>query len=217
MRSFAKAVLVVVTLATVVQAQTSQPKRRTRTHSPASACYAQTSSWHARTRRSRRCCSACARWSVHDDMSRLFPGSGYGRQRAVAGRRLAADAFWQFGDAIDRTLSLRLFAALTARYPGSTLAMKVGTQTTRLQAAKSTAHHRTQGGGFRLGQATPDSQPPRHECPRPNLAESNANTRADRACGLARRSDKHQSRGIARGPAHRHSVGKGSALLRRAD
>src|SRR5688572_32272369 len=75
---------------------------------------------------------------AYDDMSRLFPSSGYGDnalwQRAV----LAADAFWQFGDGIDRTTALRLFSALTSRFPSSSLTPKLASQTRRLQDARPT-------------------------------------------------------------------------------
>src|SRR5215510_9533804 len=35
---------------------------------------------------------------AYEDMSRLFPGSGYGDNALWQGARLAADVFWQFGD-----------------------------------------------------------------------------------------------------------------------
>ena len=54
---------------------------------------------------------------AYEDMSRLFPASGYGDNALWQGAVLAADAFWQFGDAIDRTTALRLFSALTTRFP----------------------------------------------------------------------------------------------------
>jgi N-acetylmuramoyl-L-alanine amidase len=74
---------------------------------------------------------------AYDDMSRLFPSSGYGDNALWQGAALAADAFWQFGDAIDRTTALRLFSALTSRFPSSSLTTKVASQTTRLQDART--------------------------------------------------------------------------------
>ena len=54
---------------------------------------------------------------AYEDMSRLFPASGYSDNALWQGALLAADAFWQFGDAVDRTTALRLFSSLTARFP----------------------------------------------------------------------------------------------------
>ncbi len=73
---------------------------------------------------------------AYDDMSRLFPASGYADNALWQGAVLAADAFWQFGDAVDRTMALRLFSALTSRFPASSLTPKVASQTKRLQDAK---------------------------------------------------------------------------------
>jgi N-acetylmuramoyl-L-alanine amidase len=79
---------------------------------------------------------------AYEDMSRLFPSSGYADDALWQGGALAADAFWQFGDAADRTLALRLFSALTSRFPGSSLTTKVTSQTKRLQDAKPTVAER---------------------------------------------------------------------------
>jgi N-acetylmuramoyl-L-alanine amidase len=73
---------------------------------------------------------------AYEDMSRLFPASGYSDNALWQGAVLAADAFWQFGDALDRTMALRLFSGLTTRFPSSTLAPKVASQTRRLEQAK---------------------------------------------------------------------------------
>src|SRR5688572_16799646 len=75
---------------------------------------------------------------AYDDMSRLFPSSGYGDNALWQGAVLAADAFWQFGDGIDRTTALRLFSALTSRFPSSSLTTKVSSETRRLQDARPT-------------------------------------------------------------------------------
>jgi N-acetylmuramoyl-L-alanine amidase len=138
MRSFARtAVLVLVALAPVVHAQTSQPKKLYE-DALARERLARADIQRAGTEEAQASVLLRVRALVgaYDDMSRLFPGSGYGDNALWQGAVLAADAFWQFGDAADRTLALRLFSALTARFPGSALAMKVGTQTTRLQDAK---------------------------------------------------------------------------------
>jgi N-acetylmuramoyl-L-alanine amidase len=75
---------------------------------------------------------------AYEDMSRLFPSSGYADNALWQGAALAADAFWQFGDAVDRTLALKLFSSLTSRFPASSLTTKVAPQTKRLQDAKTT-------------------------------------------------------------------------------
>ena len=158
MRSFARtAVLVLVALAPAVHAQTSQPKRLYE-DALARERMLRADIQLARTDEAQSSVLLRVRALVgaYDDMSRLFPGSGYGDNALWQGAVLAADAFWQFGDAIDRTLSLRLFAALTARYPGSALAMKVGTQTNRLQAAKPTVTTERTAEASTLTKATAD-------------------------------------------------------------
>jgi N-acetylmuramoyl-L-alanine amidase len=75
---------------------------------------------------------------TYEDMSRLFSSSGYGDNALWQGAILAADAFWQFGDATDRATALRLFSALATRFPSSALSTKVASQTKRLQDAKPT-------------------------------------------------------------------------------
>jgi N-acetylmuramoyl-L-alanine amidase len=73
---------------------------------------------------------------TYEDIARLFPSSGYGDNALWQGAVLAADAFWQFGEATDRATALRLFSALTTRFPSSSLTTKVASQTRRLQDAK---------------------------------------------------------------------------------
>jgi N-acetylmuramoyl-L-alanine amidase len=73
--------------------------------------------------------------SAYDDMSRLFPSSGYGDNALWQGASLAADAFWQFGTAAERATALRLYEALTARFPTSSLVKQVPAQIKRLAAA----------------------------------------------------------------------------------
>jgi N-acetylmuramoyl-L-alanine amidase len=141
MRSFARtAVLVLVALAPVVHAQTSATSQPKKLYEDARARerLLRADIQRAGTEEAQASVLLRVRALVgaYDDMSRLFPGSGYGDNALWQGAVLAADAFWQFGDAVDRTLALRLFSALTARFPGSALAMRVGTQTKRLQDAK---------------------------------------------------------------------------------
>jgi N-acetylmuramoyl-L-alanine amidase len=74
---------------------------------------------------------------AYDDMSKLFPASGYGDNALWQGARLSADAFWQFGEGIDRTTALRLFTALTSRFPASSLNRQVSEHTKRLNDARA--------------------------------------------------------------------------------
>ena len=73
---------------------------------------------------------------AYDDMARLFPRSAYTDNALWQGAALAADAFWEFGQAADRARALRMFRALAARYPTSPLATQASAQTDRLNAAK---------------------------------------------------------------------------------
>jgi N-acetylmuramoyl-L-alanine amidase len=72
---------------------------------------------------------------AYADLSRLFPTSGYSDNALWQGASLAADAFWRFGDATERATALRLFQALTARFPASSLVKQVPEHVTRLSAA----------------------------------------------------------------------------------
>jgi N-acetylmuramoyl-L-alanine amidase len=76
---------------------------------------------------------------AYQDMSQLFASNGYADNALWQGAVLTADAFWQFGEATDRTTALKLFSALTSRFPSSSLAAKVAAHSKRLQEAKSTA------------------------------------------------------------------------------
>jgi N-acetylmuramoyl-L-alanine amidase len=76
---------------------------------------------------------------AYEDMSRLFAAGGYADKALWQGAVLAADAFWQFGEALDRTTALRLFSALTTRFGSSPLTAKVASQTKRLQDATPAA------------------------------------------------------------------------------
>jgi N-acetylmuramoyl-L-alanine amidase len=73
---------------------------------------------------------------AYDDMGKLFPRSPYSDSALWQGATLAADAFWEFGQAADRLTALRMLKALTARYPGSSLVKQVAAQSDRLSAAK---------------------------------------------------------------------------------
>jgi N-acetylmuramoyl-L-alanine amidase len=75
---------------------------------------------------------------AYADMSSLFPASGYSDNALWQGASLAADAFWQFGDASDRATALKMFNALTVRFPASSLVKQVPAPVTRLSAAAPT-------------------------------------------------------------------------------
>ena len=140
MRSFGRVLaFALVVLAPVVYAQTSQPKklyddalgreRILRQDLQRAQTDEAQSSVLTRIR---------ALAGAYDDMSRLFPSSGYADNALWQGAVLVADAFWQFGNAADRTMALRLFSTLTSRFPASSLTAKVASHTKRLQDATPT-------------------------------------------------------------------------------
>jgi N-acetylmuramoyl-L-alanine amidase len=73
---------------------------------------------------------------AYEDMSKLFSGSDNADDALWQGARLSADAFWEFGDAADRSTALRLFTRLTTRFPRSTFVRQVPEQTKRLSDAR---------------------------------------------------------------------------------
>ena len=101
---------------------------------------------------------------AYDDMSKLFPSSGFGDNALWQGARLSADAFWQFGEAIDRTAALRLFTALTSRFPASSLGRQVPEHTKRLNDAKAGA---SQVAAPRVATAPPSASRPVPNTPTP--------------------------------------------------
>jgi N-acetylmuramoyl-L-alanine amidase len=73
----------------------------------------------------------------YQDFVRRFPRSGNADDALWHGAVLAADAFWQFGDARDRITALRLFDLVANEYPRSTFVKQVVSQTARLTAAEA--------------------------------------------------------------------------------
>lgn len=73
--------------------------------------------------------------AAYEGAAKKFPRSGYSDNALWQGAVLATDAFWQFGDAQDRTTALRLFAQLKAQFPGSSLVAQMEGQTSRLTGA----------------------------------------------------------------------------------
>jgi N-acetylmuramoyl-L-alanine amidase len=72
----------------------------------------------------------------YDRMSRRFPDSGYMDNAVWQGALLAADTFWTFGDADDKATALRMFTALGARFPASSLVKESQTHLNRLKRAR---------------------------------------------------------------------------------
>ncbi|HLG56264.1 MAG TPA: N-acetylmuramoyl-L-alanine amidase [Vicinamibacterales bacterium] len=140
MRSFARATaaaLVLVALGSALQAQSSQSKtlyndalgrERTVRRDLAAA--------HTESAREAALTRVRALVGAYEDMSRLFPTSGYSDNALWQGAVLSADAFWQFGEALDRTTALRMFTALTARFPSSSLVGQVTSHVKRLSDAR---------------------------------------------------------------------------------
>jgi N-acetylmuramoyl-L-alanine amidase len=75
---------------------------------------------------------------TYEDIVRLFPGSGHSDNALWQAAVLAGDTFWEFGEAADRVLALRLFRLLQARYPSSSLLKQVPAHVARLEAADAT-------------------------------------------------------------------------------
>ncbi|PYR66847.1 MAG: hypothetical protein DMF88_14860 [Acidobacteria bacterium] len=73
---------------------------------------------------------------AYEDISRLFPTSPYSDDALWHGGLLAADAFWEFGQADERTTALRLLKLVPARFPTSSLVKQVGPLVDRLNAAR---------------------------------------------------------------------------------
>ena len=141
MRSFGRtAILVLVALAPAVHAQTSQPKKLYEDALVRERIVRQDLQ-RARTEEAQSSVLLRVRAlaGAYEDMSRLFATSGYADNALWQGAVLSADAFWQFGDALDRTAALRLFTALSSRFPSSSLTPKVASQAKRLDDAKPSA------------------------------------------------------------------------------
>jgi len=92
---------------------------------------------------------------TYERMARQFPTSGYMDNALWQGALLAADAFWTFGEAADKTTALELFSALTSQFPRSSLVREVPAHVKRLNAAKPTPV------AVRAAVATPKSAPGR--------------------------------------------------------
>jgi N-acetylmuramoyl-L-alanine amidase len=74
----------------------------------------------------------------YEQMSRLFPSSAYMDNALWQGALLAADAFWAFGEAEDKTTALEMFAELSSRFPKSSLIKELSPHVKRLRAARPT-------------------------------------------------------------------------------
>ncbi len=75
--------------------------------------------------------------SSYEGIVGRFPRSGYSDNALWQGATLAADAFWHFGEAVDRTNALRLFGLLRREYPTSSLLRQIDEQTARLTATRA--------------------------------------------------------------------------------
>ena len=72
---------------------------------------------------------------AYGDLARLFPASGIGDKALWQGGMLAADAFWQWGEPVDRATALRAFQTLRKTYPVSTLTRQSQAHVKRLADA----------------------------------------------------------------------------------
>jgi N-acetylmuramoyl-L-alanine amidase len=74
---------------------------------------------------------------AYDDMTRLFPTSGYTDNALWQGGLLAADAYWKFKDAVDRATAMRMLDMLAMQFEGGSLANQAGPHLQRLTGASS--------------------------------------------------------------------------------
>lgn len=74
----------------------------------------------------------------YETVARRYPRSGYSDNALFQAAVLSADAFWQFGEDADRRTALRLFSAIPARFPSSSLVRQIAAHTKRLDAAART-------------------------------------------------------------------------------
>ena len=74
----------------------------------------------------------------YEQMSRQFPSSAYMDNALWQGALLAADAFWTFGEAEDKTTALEMFSELGSRFPKSSLVKDLPPHVKRLKAATPT-------------------------------------------------------------------------------
>lgn len=72
---------------------------------------------------------------TYEDIARLFPKEATGDDALWQGAVLAADSFWEFGQPQDRVAALRIFRALSSRYPTSPFVRQSAAHTSRLSTA----------------------------------------------------------------------------------
>jgi N-acetylmuramoyl-L-alanine amidase len=72
---------------------------------------------------------------AYADMSRLFPTGEYSDRSLWQGAMLLADAYWHFGEPVDRQSALSMFDALASRFPESALNGQAAGQVVRLKDA----------------------------------------------------------------------------------
>lgn len=74
--------------------------------------------------------------TTYEDLARLFPASGYSDNALWEGASLAADAYWHFGEDRDRSRAIRLYEAIGARFPTSSLVRQTAAPLARLTTAR---------------------------------------------------------------------------------
>jgi N-acetylmuramoyl-L-alanine amidase len=72
----------------------------------------------------------------YERLAKRYPRSGYSDNALFQAAVLSADAFWFFGEDPDRRAALRLFAAVRARFPTSSLIKAIPSHAARLEAAR---------------------------------------------------------------------------------
>jgi N-acetylmuramoyl-L-alanine amidase len=74
--------------------------------------------------------------SDYDAMARTYPTSGYSDNALWQGGVLAADLYWQFGEASDRQTARRMLEAVRGRFPTSSLVTGIPEQLSRLERSR---------------------------------------------------------------------------------
>ncbi len=75
----------------------------------------------------------------YEAIANRYPRSGYSDNALYQAAVLSADAYWGYGEDVDRRRALRLFRAVRSAYPSSSLIRQIPAQVTRLEHAPKIA------------------------------------------------------------------------------
>ena len=138
MRSFGKTAALVLLLATCsapLHAQSSQPQRLyNEALERDTALRREMDTLRAGTSSASVLLRARTLVTTYKDFSRLFPTSGYSDNALWQGATLAAAAYWQFGESVDRETAIEMLEDLEKRFPTSSLVKQIPAEMSRLTA-----------------------------------------------------------------------------------